>query len=117
MKPVRGFTISSSTRETLIVVRDDLGCTNSVLCYGLYFQFGEPPIVEREENGFNYRIRHLKLTDEAARNFLFYFKFAGLYMEWQRFYPSFFPPPNADAGKNDRLKRTGRIERIRYRLH
>jgi hypothetical protein len=97
----RGFTISSTTRETPIVVRDDHGYTDWVLCYGLYVQFGEPPAVEREGNGFNYRIRHLKLTDEAAQNFLFYFKFVGLDMEWQRFYPSFFPPPNADAGENN----------------
>jgi hypothetical protein len=84
-----------------IVVRDNFGASNWVLSHDLYLQFGEPSVEEKYGNRFNYRIRHWKLTLEGRQEFKFYFKFIGLNMEWQQFFPSFFHPTDPDVGEDN----------------
>jgi hypothetical protein len=95
---IHGHTIITTNPDEPIVVRDDLGASNWVLSHDLYLQFGEPPVEEKYGSD---RIRHWKLTNKGRQEFKFYFKFIGLNMEWQQFFPSFFPPTDPDVGEDN----------------
>ena len=66
----------------------------------MYNILGNPTTELAHGQGFGYRIPYLVLTPEAKAAFKFFYKIAGMQMDWKEFTPIFFQD-NLQADPND----------------
>lgn len=91
MEIMEGHIIYKTETAAPITVRDDLGASHIVLSHEIYLLMGEPWIEPMSGNVFGGKIQMKRLTLESKTICRFFYKIAGMEMDWQSFIPRFFP--------------------------
>ena len=113
METMHGHIVYKTETAAPITVRDDLGASHIVLSHEIYLLMGEPWIEPMSGNGFGGKIQMKRLTLESKATYRFFYKIAGMEMDWQLFIPRFFPE-SADfqAGDLSLLNTYGWMEQV-----
>ncbi len=100
METMHGHIVYKTETAAPITVHDDLGASHIVLSHEIYLLMGEPWTEPMSGNGFGGKIQMKRLTLESKATYHFFYKIAGIEMDWQCFIPHFFPE-NADFQARD----------------